>query len=141
MEPTCYIYGIPEDIPDTTRTIFRSRLLNATNKLLQEIAINNLHVILTNTPFLQDSHTHPSNNKNKALPEIYSNDQELSIEERSQKYKAIPPLFSFDQLIVSDEVMDELLLTISLVEVENTGSIPIPSGTTSPRTNILYRSI
>jgi ATP-dependent 26S proteasome regulatory subunit len=46
-------------------------------------------------------------------------DDASSLEERTQQYVVRKPLYTFDQLIVSDELLDTLLSTIEMTQVES----------------------
>lgn len=114
------IQGIPHTVPAPSAAVFRSRLLTAVNKLIEETGLANIKITVgTGSELLQsngakiDSITKEINNNNNKNP---AND--LSSEDRAGKYKAEKPLFDFKQLIVPEQVKEDLLLAVDLVELE-----------------------
>jgi ATP-dependent 26S proteasome regulatory subunit len=108
--------GIPDRIPEVAARLCQNRLLNAVNKLLDETGIEQIQITIGTASEIDKNseklaaNTSDTNHK--------KSDNDLSPEERAQKYKAGQPLFSFEQLVITQEVEDELLLAVDLIELE-----------------------
>lgn len=112
------IQGISESIPEPVAAVFRSRLLNAANKFIDETGLESINVTVSDVKTLQNRQAkqHNSTTENTTNQEKASND--LSTEERASRYKAQKPLFTFEQLIVPKEVEEDLLLAVDLIHLE-----------------------
>ncbi|NEQ40138.1 MAG: ATP-binding protein [Okeania sp. SIO3I5] len=112
------IQGIPDTVPEPLAAVYRSRLLTAVNKLLDETGIENIQVII-GTPLDSSSSTFEKNNsQNGQNSTDKKSDRDLSPEERAKRYEAQEPLFTFEQLVIPEKVTEDLLLAVDLIELE-----------------------
>lgn len=111
------ILGIPDSIPETIAAVFRSRLITAVNKFLNQTNLENIKIIIGTASDLQNI-----NGENSSSIESEDNKQnpenDLSSEKRASKYETGKPLFDFEQLVVPEEVTEDLLLAVDLIELE-----------------------
>ncbi len=108
--------GIPDRIPELEARLCQNRLLNAVNKLLDETGLEKIQITITTGSKIDQNSENLSGNTTDTNQKRGDND--LSPEERAQKYKAGQPLFTFEQLVITQEVEDELLLAVDLIELE-----------------------
>lgn len=111
------IQGIPNNVPEDIAALFRSRILNAVNKLVDEISLEKINIIVTNASEAINLGEENSTKKVEANNHK-SNNNDFSVEERASKYKAVQPLFNFEQLVITEQVKDDLLLAVDLINLE-----------------------
>lgn len=111
------ILGIPDSIPETIAAVFRSRLITAVNKFLDQTNLENIKIIIGTASDLQntngENYLSTESENNKENPDNY-----LSSEKRASRYKSGRPIFDFEQLVVPGEVKEDLLLAVDLIELE-----------------------
>ncbi|MGC1395799.1 MAG: ATP-binding protein [Coleofasciculaceae cyanobacterium] len=112
------IQGIPDSVPESVAAVCRSRILTAVSKLVDETGLDMIKIIVGTTSELQTT-----KEQNLSTTEIDTSqkksDNNLSTEERARRYKAGQPLFAFEQLIVTEKVMEDLLLAVDLIQLES----------------------
>ncbi|MEH2112007.1 ATP-binding protein [Nostoc sp.] len=111
------IQGIPNNVPEDIAAVFRSRILSATNKLVDETNLEKINIIVTTASEARNIAEENSIKKTEANNHK-SNNNDLSVEERASKYKAVQPLFNFEQLVITEQVKDDLLLAVDLINLE-----------------------
>lgn len=113
MPRDIHVQGIPENVPEPTAAVCRSRLITAVNKLIDETKLDDVRITVGTS---SDSELPKTDNASGSKKE--KQNTELSPEDRARKYKASQPFFSFEQLIVPQPVKEELLLAIDLIRLE-----------------------
>lgn len=99
--------------PETEFAIFRSRVIKATTDLLGK----DFDKVVPNVTFdktaLKDTTEKTKSKEDKDLGEY-------NVEKRAENYKAVSPNWTFDKLVISESLIDEILISLSVVELENT---------------------
>lgn len=109
------VFGIPESLPKTKLVSYRSRLATYVNNMMNEFDLDNVEILITTNP---ESRYSDSKLAQKVSQKRDGRDDEITLEERAQQYKSQSPLFDFDFLVVPDHVMENLMLAVSLIELE-----------------------
>lgn len=111
------VQGIPDNVSEDVAALFRSRILNAANKFIDETNLNKFIITVTTaskiTNFNENDSTKFTANNNQRQ------NYDLTVEERADKYKAVQPLFDFEQLVITEQVKDDLLLAVDLIQLES----------------------
>ena len=100
-----------DGFPEAIAAVCRSRLLTATNQIMQESGIETVRILISNAS------NEPTTSKNDTER---GRDKELNAETRALRYAATSPLFQFDHLVIPNAVRDELLLALDLIRYERT---------------------
>ncbi|HIK12893.1 MAG TPA: ATP-binding protein [Oscillatoriaceae cyanobacterium M33_DOE_052] len=117
QDPSLFINGIPEIVPETVAALCRSRLLRAVNELLDETNLENIHITVGTQSEVQKNGQQPSTGSGNNIEK--KSDYDLSPEDRAKKYRPSKPLFTFEQLVVTQEVEEDLLLAVDLIQLES----------------------
>jgi SpoVK/Ycf46/Vps4 family AAA+-type ATPase len=115
-----YIDGIPDSLSESKQALYRSRFLMHADNLLRESGLDELQIILSTSPNVSGSYLTGISDKLKKVnkPQSAESD-EITIEQRAKQYSSQQPLYDFDFLVVPKEVLDNLMLAISLIKLEN----------------------
>lgn len=97
--------------------LFRSRILNAVNKFIDETNLNKFSITVTTASEIKNLNQNHSTKTTEINNQRQNHD--LSVEERAGKYKAVQPLFDFEQLVITEQVKDDLLLAVDLIQLES----------------------
>lgn len=101
------ISGIPDNVPEATAAVCRSRILMAAEKLMSELDTPELLISVgTKDGFA------------KLQEDVSSRSSPRKDDPEPSRYQAVKPFFTFEQLIVSEELMTELLAAVNVLEVE-----------------------
>jgi SpoVK/Ycf46/Vps4 family AAA+-type ATPase len=110
--------GIPEGNAAGHAGVLRSRLATSINEFLDDVRLQDIEITI-GTPALMQKRTPPMAARNGNEPEAQSKgSDDPPIEERARQYETIQPRFRFDQLIVTEEVMEDLLSAIEIIRLE-----------------------
>ena len=104
------VQGIPDSVDDAVARLFTSRILGLVDKLMREANLQSVNITVAPS-FAIDTV------ENERLTQEASND-ELSISKRALSYQAHDPYFSFDLLVLPDEVVENIFVAVSLIELE-----------------------
>lgn len=104
------IQGIPSNVPESIAALCRSRLVSATERLLDDSKLKDIKIIVGTSSTFQQEDT-SKNTKRR--------DVDLSPEERAKRYQTSKPLFTFDQLVMPKFVEEDLLLAVDLINLES----------------------
>ena len=113
-----FVAGIPENVPENIAAICRSRLLNAVNELLPQIDTPDLLVqVGTATVFPQGAVAFGAATTARVQAVQAGGDYD-SDAPRPDRYAAGEPLYTFDQLVISQDLLCDLLAAIDVLRVE-----------------------
>lgn len=111
------IKGIPDGVESDLVAVLTSRLYDAVNKFLSRTGQEEIYLQISTLQ--QNSKPDTLANKDFSPADYLKRDSELAYESRIKKYKPQKPLFSFDQLVVSETVLENLLIAIEFIHVKS----------------------
>lgn len=101
-----FIAGIPTNIPETKAAVFRSKLLKLVYDLIDDNDLNPEDISIA----VYDNNSKVSNSNNNNI-----SNEDLSVEQRANKYKSKKPRFTWNHLIISDEVKENIQSAIDVI--------------------------
>lgn len=108
--------GIPEENTSGHAGVLRSRLATYINEFLDDTRLDDIEITI-GTPSRMQSRK-PSVTVRHEKEGQPRNGDDPPIEERARQYETIQPRFRFEQLIVTEEVMEDLLSAIEIIRLE-----------------------
>lgn len=109
------IQGVPETTGQKERSILQSRLALAIGDFLDDTRLSDIRITIGTAAQMRGTEQTTTQNGQPARP---GNGDDASIQERAEQYQAVPPRYRFDQLIVTEELMEDLLSAVEVVRLE-----------------------
>jgi len=112
------IEGFPSSLGDRLTSLYRSRFHMHAQKLMSEGGLAELDITIKtslNAGRSPERVVDKSRQSGEALGPV---NDEISVEQRARQYISQKPLYEFDFLVVPQDVLDNLILAVSFVELE-----------------------
>ncbi len=114
-----HIDGIPSSLTEKQKALYCSRFSMHTQNLLQDGNLDEVEITISTSQIVEKKSSKNFIDKISRQVKERASDDELTVEERAKQYSSQTPLYSFDFLVVPQKVMDNLMLAISLIELES----------------------
>lgn len=110
--PKFWISGLPDDADEVAAAVCRSKLFTAINDFLGKINRDKIKITVGTESILE---AEPSR---KARRDPNENLDDAPVEVRARKYQSQKPVYGFDHLVVSNQVLENLMAAIELIQHE-----------------------
>ncbi|MGB3790410.1 MAG: ATP-binding protein [Phormidesmis sp.] len=102
-----YISGIPEDVSESESALYRSRIISATEKLLNKTVLEDMSLVISTLKQESENQLENTSKKKKARKDRNADD-ELKLEERAARYVSKPPEHTFEKLVFQDNLQSKI---------------------------------
>ncbi|ESA37121.1 atpase aaa [Leptolyngbya sp. Heron Island J] len=99
-----YVSGIPKDVSESEAAVYRSRIISATEKLLNSTILENITLNISTLQLSESNINESTNRLKEKLKDEDAVDDELSIEERARRYTSMNPRHTFEKLVFQDDL-------------------------------------
>ena len=108
-----YLQGLPSNLSEVDKALFRSRMLKAIAELTQANKTDEFQITISKKPTKGDRQSSQNSTSDRQT------ENELTLEARSQQFQPQAPLHNFQQLVIPDYIREDIVAAVEVIRLQD----------------------